>query len=463
MKTACNKSCTWLLTALLLAACAPAAQTPAGPPASLWQGHSYDSVYTIEVDQPRALVDAPIAIRVTGLQPGQPVTLRATMAPSGRAWESWATFVADASGVVDVTQRAPAYGSYTAADPMGLFWAMAPARTASGQATGQNPLAPVAVTLTAEAAGRPVATRTVERLFYDAAQVTRRPIREAGVVGTLFTPKAAGPHPAVICLPGSEGGVPEGFAALLASHGFAALGLGVFGVEGLPKQLVEIPLESAKSALDWFRAQGEVGGGRVAVLGGSKGAELALLLAATYPADIGAVVAYKPSAVVWMGLPANPADNFRGPKSSWTRDGRPVPFVTGGFTFDLIKPVLRQPAALAASYQAGLKNAQAVAAAIIPVEQMEGAVLLISGGQDQLWPATAMAEMVMRRLDAHRFPFHHEHLAYADAGHGLSLPYLPTTTINRGPILMGGSPEATATGNADAWPKVLAFLAAHLR
>lgn len=463
MTTRCNWPHILMSAAFLLAACAPAAKTPAAPPAAVWQGQSYDGAYAIEVDQPRSLVDATIAIRVTGLRPGQPVTLRAAMAPTGRAWESWATFVADASGMVDVTRSAPAYGSYATADPMGLFWSMTPTKAAAAQAASRNPVAPVTVTLTAEAAGRTLAQAQVERLFYDDAQAARRPIAEAGIVGTLFLPQATGPHPAIIVLPGSEGGVPEGQAALLASHGFAALALAYFGVVGLPAQLVEIPLEYAKGALDWLRGQPEAAGGRVAVLGGSKGAELALLLAATYPDDIGAVVAYKPSSVVWMGLPANPADNFRGPKSSWTLDGRPLPFARGAFTFELVKPMLRQPAALASSYEQGLKDAEAVAVAAIPVERIRGPVLLISGRRDLLWPSTAMAGMVMQRLDAHSFPYRHEHLAYDDAGHGLALPYLPTTTINSGTILLGGTPAATAAANADAWPKALAFLNQALR
>lgn len=293
--------------------------------------------------------------------------------------------------------------------------------------------------------------------------MARRPVTGGKIVGTLFVPTTAGPHPAVVVLPGSEGGVPEGQAALLASHGFAALALAYFGVEGLPAQLVEIPLEYARGALDWLAAQPEVDGGRIAVMGGSKGAELALLLAATYPDAVRAVVAFKPSSVVWMGLPANPADNFRGPKSSWTLEGRPLPFVSGAFTLDLIKPMLRQRAALVSSYVGGLKDAEAVAAAAIPAERIRGPVLLVSGAQDQLWPSTQMAAEVIKRLDEHSFPYRHEHLAYGDAGHGLSLPYLPTTTINSGTILLGGTPQGTASANADAWPKAVTFLEEALR
>ena len=451
---------TLALVVLLLAACRPAAEAPAEPPASLWQGQTYDGSYAIEVNQPRGLLDAPIAIRVTGLRPGQPVTVRGSMTLQGRAMASWATFAADESGAVDVTKAAPIHGTYVKSDAMGLFWSMARVETAAAAvpSAGGNPVAPLEVTLTAEAAGRTLASRQIERRFYDETQVTRRPVREAGIVATLFTPKAAGPHPAVIWLGGSDGGLAEGFAALLASHGFAALSLAYFGIDPLPPQLVEIPLESLKAGIDWLKTQPEVDGQRIGLMGVSKGAELALLLAATYGDDIRAVVAHKPSSVVWLGLPANPADSFRGPKSSWTKDGRPLPFVSGAFTFELIKAAIGRPAAMVSSYEKGLQNAEAVAAAAIPVERIRGPVLLVAGAADLLWPSAQMAGEVMKRLDANGFPYRHESLVYKDAGHGLGLPYTPTTLINSGTLLLGGTPEATAAANADAWPKMIAFL-----
>jgi dienelactone hydrolase len=454
-----------LLAASALVGCAPTAKPPAEPPPSLWQGQMYDGAYKIQSDQPRSLMDAPISIRLTGMQPGQPVTLRAHMALKGRIWESRATFTADGEGIVYLTRAAPIHRTYTGIDPMGLFWSMMLVGTDPAPAAGsdEDPVAPIPVTLVAEAAGKPLASRQIERLFYDVAQVTRRPVREAGPVATLFTPTASGPHPAVICLSGSEGGLLEGYAAVLASHGFATLALGYFGRETLPQELVEIPLESLKAGIDWLKKQPEVDARRIAVLGGSKGGELALLLAATYPDDIAAAVAFKPSSVVWLGVLASPADSFRGPKSSWTKDGQPLPFVSGAFTADLFKAMFGRPAALVTSYEGGLTDARTVESASIPVERMRGPVLLISGAADQMWPSARMASDVMKRLDVHAFPYRHESLVYEEAGHGLNLPYLPTTTINSGTLLQGGTPQATAAANADAWPRVLAFLENALR
>ena len=94
-------------------------------------------------------------------------------------------------------------------------------------------------------------------------------------------PNGPGPHPAIVWLGGSEGGLREGTAALLASHGYATLALAYFGVDPLPPELIEIPLEYCKEGIDWLKAQPSVDAQHIAVLGGSKGAELALLLAAT--------------------------------------------------------------------------------------------------------------------------------------------------------------------------------------
>ena len=130
------------------------------------------------------------------------------------------------------------------------------------------------------------------------AGVVRQPVREGGLVGTLFLPPTEGPCPAVLALGGAGGGLSEGAAESFASEGFAALALAYFGLDGLPRELVEIPLEYFEGAIAWLKRHPEVNAGRVAVVGNSKGGELALLLGATFPRDVGAVVGYAPSAVV---------------------------------------------------------------------------------------------------------------------------------------------------------------------
>ena len=56
-----------------------------------------------------------------------------------------------------------------------------------------------------------------------------------------------------------------------------------------------------------------------------------------------------------------------------------------------------------------------MAAAEIPVERINGPVMLISGTDDQVWPATVLSEFAVRRLRAHSHPFAVEHLVYEGA------------------------------------------------
>src|SRR5437879_6033698 len=79
----------------------------------------------VHVEPQRSMVDEPLDIRVTGLEPGQRVTLRAAQTDDlARTWRAHATFVADSNGQIDVAALAPVSGSYTEADAMGLIWSM---------------------------------------------------------------------------------------------------------------------------------------------------------------------------------------------------------------------------------------------------------------------------------------------------------------------------------------------------
>ncbi len=81
-----------------------------------------------------------------------------------------------------------------------------------------------------------------------------------------------------------------------------------------------------------------------------------------------------------------------------------------------------------------------------------------------MWPSSLLSEMVMRRLEQHRYPHPFQHLAYPAAGHLIRFPYQPTTvTAIRHPIAgkvfaVGGKPAAHALATADSWVQVLAFL-----
>jgi dienelactone hydrolase len=284
-----------------------------------------------------------------------------------------------------------------------------------------------------------------------AATPTPVEVKADGLVGLYYAPPPGVRRPAMLVLGGSEGGLygAHYLGAPLARQGYAVLGLAYFGAPGLPANLQDIPLEYFTKALAWLKAQPGVDPDRIGVYGISKGGELALLLASRHP-EIKAVIAGVPSSVVWQGI--NMTDFT--PRSSFDEHGRPVPFLpydtSRGFTsvLDL--------------YQRSLAHAGEHPDALIPVEQINGAVLLISGGQDLIWPSNAMSDQVMARLDAKGFRYPHQHLNYPEAGHGAGAP--PSDHPDGDPLnQLGGTAEANAQARGDMWVKATAFLKAALK
>ncbi|MFN2567986.1 MAG: acyl-CoA thioesterase/bile acid-CoA:amino acid N-acyltransferase family protein [Candidatus Dormibacteria bacterium] len=407
----------------------------------------------VRLEGSETLIDQPVSGRLTGLDPGELVRVlaRATDA-EGTPYASWVKFRAGGDGEVDLASDAPVDGTYQGIDPFGLWWSMR-SEPNRGFASGIDP---VPTTLIAERDGREIARKQVLRRWVGHG-VSVRPVAEEGLVARLFSP-AVGPSPGVVVFGGSGGGFHASLetAALLASHGFAALAVAYFGLPGLPAALVDIPVEYFERALLWMLDRPQVHGDRVALVGGSRGGELALLLASMC-SEVAAVVAHAPSALLWGGF--DPARAR--PGAAWTRGGRPLACMA----FDPLRArrIAMNGGTMPDVYLDALQDAAAVSRAATPVERIRGAVLLISGGDDQMWPSGHFAGMVMDRLggpgDRHR------HLHYPGAGHFAGKP--PGVPASDGfavhPVdgavrKTGGTMAANAASSIDAWPQVLDFL-----
>jgi acetyl esterase/lipase len=279
----------------------------------------------IVVDRPVALADAAITIELRGFRPRQSVTVSAIQTfPNSSRWQAHATLTSDDKGSVEIARQAPVGGTYDGVSAMGLFWSAERLPGDLRPAPVGSIMWPRLVHLEATARDGTRARMTLERRVAGPG-VTRQAIRTDGIVGTLFLPPGAGPHPAVIVLSGGSGGIEEYRGAILASHGYAALALGYFNAEGLPRGLVNIPLEYFGNAIAWMRAQSWLRGQFLTVWGASRGGELALLLGATFP-EVNAVVAWVPSGVVFWALgPSEPGDTR--PRAAWTFRGKALPYL----------------------------------------------------------------------------------------------------------------------------------------
>ncbi len=174
----------------------------------------------IHITPKQGLIDDRLEIKLSGLKPHQPVSLRAHV--ESPAIESSATYEVDEDGCVDLSQQAPLSGSYDWVDPMGLLWTLKP-REDRRLPLGSNAFSskPVAIHFTAEQ-GDTTASTIIERAWLREG-VQRIPVNEDGLHGVLFMPAGEGPFPGIMVLTGSGGGANERTSALLANHGYAAL------------------------------------------------------------------------------------------------------------------------------------------------------------------------------------------------------------------------------------------------
>jgi hypothetical protein len=420
-------------------------------------------VATFAVLPAQPLMDDRLEIKASGLPPNQLITLSATSVAQDRLeWRSVAVFTSRPDGTVDPGAQAPVSGTYRGIDAMGLFWSMEPdADAKSGDHAffaWSDWLEPVVTEIDGKRGKEVLASVRIERRFARPG-VQRTAIGENGIVGVLYSPGDHQPHPAVILIGGSEGGFGGPEAAMLASRGFAALSLAYFGLDGLPPTLQSVPIEYFDKAVQWMCARPEVVPNHLAVFGISRGAEAALMLAAENP-HLEAVVARAPSHVRWEGLTARHLPG--GP--AWTLDGRALPYVPNripiGFAllylWDIVvgTPVRQSPLFLR-----DLAYFGDTAGVEIPVEQVRGPLLLLSGQDDQIWPSAMMAERIIERLRRNRHPYGDGLLSYEEAGHWLPTAYVPMRGLRKGmKVAIGGTPEGTARAQADSWPKIRRFL-----
>jgi dienelactone hydrolase len=421
----------------------------------------------IDVSPRDAAVDVRRTLRLSGFAAG-PVTLVATLAhPDGSTWQSTATFVVDDTGSVDLDTQAPQQGDWDTPDAMATVWAMR-RQTLPTQLDLSEETNTLTISLSAsQAGGAQAQAEFTQRFIVDG--VTRREITEQQIVGTLFTPASAGSHPVIIVMNGSGGGIPRQRAALYAANGYQALALGYFKAPGLPDTIGDMPLEYFGRALDWVHRELKPADGFVAITGQSRGGELSLLLASRFSDQISATIAYVPSSVIHGTLRAGFAG--QAPDSSvWTWQGKPLPNVwqnnpdVDWSAFDQRpedgRPVRQEPA-----FHTPMRNAQAVAAARIPVEQIRGPVMLVSGTDDGFWPSSWYSEQIEKTLREHQHAWPVDHLRCEGAGHSIGVPNLPATLIAKphpvGKVVLsgGGTPAANATANRASWARVQEFLA----
>lgn len=221
----------------------------------------------------------------------------------------------------------------------------------------------------------------------------------------LYTSKGT-KKPLIVGLGGSEGG-----NAWASDHwkdtrerflkkGYAFLALGYFGAKGAPDTLNRISLEDIHDAIIEAAKDPSIDKSKIAIVGGSRGGDLALLLASYYT-DISCVVALVPSHAVF------PGHTMHFSTSCWTWQNKELPFVpvNEAAVPHLMKGELRK------AFEAMLTDTVAEQKALIQVENIHGPVLLVSATNDEIVPTSPMCEKMVTRFQQKQFKYAYEHHA----------------------------------------------------
>lgn len=251
------------------------------------------------------------------------------------------------------------------------------------------------------------------------------------------TPTSVG----ALVLAGSSGRVDSTRAELLARNGVLAESIRWFGGPGQHDGPWEIPLELFLGRVEELAKDCD----RVLVFGTSFGAEAALLTGA-HSLHVSAVVAFAPTDVVWSGVRPNGSTT-----SHWTLGGVPLPYVPFDETWEQEDEV---PAFVGLYEASRQRSPQRLEAAGIPVERIDQ-VLLVAGGDDQVWPAVSMSESIRARRAEHGLDT--VLVSDPEAGHRTILPGEPVVT---GGMRMrrGGTEDSDRRLGATAWGHITSLL-----
>ncbi|MFB4212428.1 acyl-CoA thioesterase/bile acid-CoA:amino acid N-acyltransferase family protein [Shouchella sp. JSM 1781072] len=420
----------------------------------------------IHVKEKASLLE-PLSVKI---ETGEPKTaFRMTLETKddkGNVFISKAVFESDENGWIDVATCKPVSGDYESVDHLGMIWSMSVGKK-NRMFVKHSAEAIIFDMNLYNSNGDLLANKSFERTFLEKSII--KEALQDDVVGSLFYPEDQTDLPAIIIVGGSDGAVHESAAALLASEGYAVLALAYFGKEGLPKGIEHIPLEYVDHAFSLLESRMNVNQDKLAIIGHSRGAELALLYASNHT-KVKAVIASGASSVIFSGM-----INFQPTKkSAWTYKQVPYEFYAVEREFkDTVSffrhLLLRKPYSGIETMKASLQDNERLALYSIPVQNIQAPIMLFAGTDDHVQPAELFLNRMKADLHNHAYSEDNQFILHSGAGHFAafpsSLPNLPQTVEESNALMtltFGGTKKINADVAHQSWDETVTFLHTHL-
>lgn len=379
-------------------------------------------------------VSDPLAIALTGMQPGVDVRVTATARTVAGDYVSAAVFAVPPDGRVELWSQTAVTAAFVKPDPGALLWAMTGPSLSQTELERTWATGDVLMTVTAEQSGHRVAVTQFREVSLGEGSRARvvhvSDLVAAGATsalpgtvqaGTYFAPALphAQPRPAVLIVDGDDSGASGAFIARrIAEAGFPAFVLPAFGPADQIPGSSALSVEAFDAARTWLASRPGVDPGRIVVYGTSRAEPLALWFAANEPGRVySAIGAGGPTALQCTSTAGS---------SLLTSGGEPVPCV--------------------------LPQSSIARTPILPLSRIPGSILLGCGAADQL---LASCDWVHAAVFARGSKLGDEVLIAAGASHDITTPPLL-------PIGLSDLPPATAQATEDArasfWTLVTAVL-----
>ena len=210
--------------------------------------------------------------------------------------------------------------------------------------------------------------------------------------------------------------LPEKYAQLFSEKGYSTLAMSYYGVEGQKKHIRAIPLEQFQAAADEMKKRGYK---RIGIYGNSKGGGMALLAASVVP-DISLVIAASAFGHIMQGT-GKPGDDSCMAMVSWR--GEDFPYVKKGKLFSVFLKRCMKEKNIRLLYFFDEWDKKGTEENEIPVEKINGDILLLTSTHDESVPAKRDAELLCKRLERDNFSHNYRHINSEIGSHNLG--YFP--------------------------------------
>ncbi|WP_265459649.1 acyl-CoA thioester hydrolase/BAAT C-terminal domain-containing protein [Enterococcus sp. HY326] len=227
--------------------------------------------------------------------------------------------------------------------------------------------------------------------------ITITEINQNQVVGYQLTPEEKISIGTVIIFGGSEGSCRLDLAKKICENGYEVFALYYFGRLALAPTLDNVEISFFSQVLEFLGPQHHA---PITLLGLSRGAELCLILSAYY-LEIKQLILVSPSNYFFPGQAL---------QAAWACQGQALPHVPVPRSF-IFKNYFKRKRPSIAIFEELLSQTHELERYQIPVENFSGEMLLFSGGLDQTWPASTMAQKIASRAQ------NAQHFHYPRAGH----------------------------------------------